>query len=76
MQESKKNTLLNIPPQVVQGAVETGLKMLRSEDVATPNAWNTPLANLEGILVELSVGNLVLATPPPGDNDGAGDGDD
>ncbi len=69
MSEKKPNPLMSMPPAVVGGAIEHGLKLLQSEEVSAPLSWKNHLANLELILTELAKGDLVIATPP--DSDGA-----
>lgn len=42
----------------IEQAMKTGLKMLGSEDISTPNAWNKDLAMLEQFLINLLTGQL------------------
>lgn len=44
--------------QAVQSALQTGLKMLNSDQISTPNAWNRDLTQLEQIIVGLLSGQL------------------
>jgi len=67
--------------QQTQQALQTGLKMLDSDTICTPNKWNTDLANLQQLIVAILSGQLVLvpgagvakppeqSDPPPGDGD-------
>jgi len=56
-----------ISPQQFLKAYATGKKMLESETICTPNAWNEDLMLLSHVLEGLITGNLVLAqgAPPP-----------
>ena len=65
----------------VQKAINTTLKMLTSEDISTPNAWNGDLATMQGILVGVVQGTWELKPTAPvrqGDtpSDDSGDGDE
>lgn len=57
---------MNLNPQMIGSAVKTGLKMLTSESISTPNAWNTDLSVLTQILVLVMNGQMqIVPTPPP-----------
>jgi len=53
----------SVSPQAVEAALRTGMKLLTSEVIDTPNAWNKDLGTLQDILGSLLVGQLVLAPP-------------
>lgn len=61
--------------QAVQSALQTGLKMLNSEAVSTPNAWNRDLAQLEQLMIGLLSGNLMIIPGPNAQPAGAGSSD-
>jgi hypothetical protein len=46
-------------------AVNTGLKLLQSPDVSTPNAWTSGLYILERFLEAVRDQRLIVSTPPP-----------
>jgi len=48
----------------VDSALQTGMKMLSSDQVNTPNAWNIDLGNLQKILVLIAGGQLQLTSVP------------
>ncbi len=48
----------------VRQAIVTGLKMLGSEDICTPNAWNKDLTVLDQILQDLAMGRLMITDGP------------
>lgn len=48
----------------VRKAIGTGLKMLNSEDICTPNAWNKDLTILDQILQDLVFGRLIITDAP------------
>lgn len=51
---------MNINPTTIAAACQTGLKMLTSESINTPNAWNTDLATLTQVLLSVVNGHLVI----------------
>jgi hypothetical protein len=53
------------PNPQVQSAIETGIKMLQSETISTPNAWNKDLTQLEQVLIGLLTGKLTLRMESP-----------
>jgi hypothetical protein len=57
-------------PRVIEEACRYGCKLLASETIATPNAWNGQLASLEQLLVGVLNGRYVLniAQPAPRDD--------
>lgn len=65
----------------VRQAIRTGLKMLSSEDICTPNAWNKDLAILDQIFQDLIFGRLMITDVPKADaektpkGEGKGDGE-
>ncbi len=50
---------LELNRQAIGQSINTGLKMLTSEDISTPNAWNKDLATLEQFLINILTGRLV-----------------
>jgi len=61
--EPQRNT---INPQMTEAAFRVGLKLLTSETISTPNAWNKDLGILQDVMAAVLTGQLVLApaTPP------------
>ena len=75
--------MIQMTQRQIENAFETGLKMLTSEDISTPNSWNRDLVNLQEIVVGMISGQLQITTagaaaaagddggdktPPPDDN--------
>jgi hypothetical protein len=46
--------------QQIASAVRTGLKMLSSDEIRTPNSWNADLTNLQNILLGIAHNQLLL----------------
>ena len=63
MDDIPRQSELNRP--AINQALNTGLKMLTSEDINTPNAWNKDLATLENFLINLVTGRIMYMDPPP-----------
>lgn len=58
-----------INEQEANSAIVTGLKMLNSEKIMTPNAWNIDLANLQKMLAMILSGAIKVG---PASTDDAG----
>lgn len=54
----------DLKQQAVQNAFQTGLKMLKSETITTPNAWNKDLSQLETLVIGLLSGQLMIIDGP------------
>ena len=54
-----------INEQEANGAIVTGLKMLNSEIIMTPNAWNIDLANLQKMLAMILSGAVKVVPVNP-----------
>ena len=54
---------MNIDEGEMNKALQTGLKLLTSPDIAAPNEWNVDLVYLQNVFVSLLTGNLVIVRP-------------
>jgi hypothetical protein len=62
------NPVVTLNQRVIEEACKIGCKLLGSETILTPNAWNNALNSLEGLLVGILQGRYAVVPNNPNPN--------